>query len=90
MSAVVPRPDGWISAGLDEAIGVLAREGREFTADAVHADRFGLGWMRPGDVGAAFLRAHLARRIKPVGFAVSKRSGRRHSVLRVWVGGDGL
>lgn len=90
MSAAVPAPDGWVSAGLDEAIGVLAREGLEFTADAVHADRFGLGDLRRGDVGAAFLRARVAGRIRPVGFAVSRRRGRRHSVLRVWVAGDGL
>lgn len=82
----MPAPDGWVSAGLDEAIGVLAREGREFTADAVHADRFGLGCMRPGDVGGAFRRARTQGLIKPVGFAVSNRRGRRHSVLRVWVG----
>lgn len=90
MSAAVPAPDGWVSAGLDEAIGVLAREGSEFTADAVHADRFGLGWMRSGDVGGAFRRARARGLIRPVGFTVSKRSGRRHSILRVWVGGGGL
>jgi len=81
-----PKPDGWVSAALDAAIDVLVAEGEPFTADRVHADRFGIGGLRRGDVGAAFRRASLQRRIRPIGFECSRRSGRRSSVVRVWVG----
>ena len=80
-----PRPDGWVSAGLAQAIEYLAASGVPFTADALRDDRFGLD-VQPNEVGPAFARARRAGIVRHVGYRTSTAPSRHGGVLRVWVG----
>lgn len=80
----LPTEDGWVSSTLDAALDTLVAEGRPFTADDLHADRFGIPGIRPGDVGAAFRRARARHDLRVTGYTASRRPSRHHSLLRVW------
>lgn len=76
---------------LDDALEQLAVRGVEFTADDLHdlvdVDRLPLTGS-PNVVGATFLRAAKAGRIRKLGYRASTRPASRGRVVAVWRGVD--
>ncbi|GEA81395.1 hypothetical protein [Cellulomonas uda] len=84
----LPEPDAWQDAVLDRIIEHLAATGAAFTADDAWDPMYGLdpGQVRPGELGAAFQRAHNRGAIRHVGYALSRRRARHGGLLRTWQG----
>lgn len=85
LDLVAERTDDWWASSARQAIGLLAQDGRPFSADDVH--RLGVPDPDvPARWGAAFSAARKAGLIEPHGYVPSQRAGRNGSVIRQWRG----
>lgn len=75
----------WDRGVVMQAIEHLARTGRPFTADDLHALGIPLP-PHPNHIGALFSAARKSGLIEQVGYQPSAREGRNGSVVRQWKG----
>ena len=86
--AALDHADEWWRSGVDQAITVLAEQGRPFTVEDVRA----LVGEHQGSAnawGPPFQAAHRRGLIRPLYAAPSARTSRHHGLVRTWVGAGG-